>query len=545
MKKIYKILLGLIVITGVISCDDDDNFGFKDTEATFEIETPQSGTKIVIDSTNMNNVALTVSWEDVSSDSYSVEFALASTDFDEPVVGGVSSTTNISWTNGELNSFLLDELRLSDSSETGVDVRVKNAADEYSTVITLLVTPYIVTVSELYVNGTFNNLDPATALEMEMTEFNVFTATFDVMDGDEFNFIESNTSGEPVWQETEAGSGMLTKYGGVNLSGYGEGRYEVIVNLVSNTYTIEQITFPEQLFLVGAGVPAAGWNWDSPVEMTLTSEDIMEVTTDLVNDAFRFFTEDGVWESGLNYPYFISEGYTIDANFEDAMDGDNNFSFVGTPGLYKIIVNGVDLTITATEVVGNARIAVPGNHQGWSPPSAPQLEASGPTTTDYEGYVWLDGGHKFVGPDANGNFDWGNIDWGDDGSFSGLLLEDGETDCTASAGYYYVQVDTDALTYSETETNWGLIGSGTGSWDNDQDMTYDAGSGTWSITLDLTAEEIKFRANDNWDLNYGDSGADGSLELGGDNIAVPAAGNYTVTLDLSVPRAYIYTLTLN
>jgi hypothetical protein len=208
-------------------------------------------------------------------------------------------------------------------------------------------------------------------------------------------------------------------------------------------------------------------------------------------------------------------------------------------------VNGVDLTITATEVVGNARIAVPGNHQGWTPATAPQLEASSPTTTDYEGYVWLDGGHKFVGPDANGNFEWNNTDWGDDGSFSGLLLEDGETDCAASAGYYYVQVDTDALTYSETQTNWGLIGSATGSWDNDQDMIYDSSSGTWSITLDLTAEEIKFRANDVWDLNYGDDGVDGSLEAGGTNIAVATAGNYTVTLDLSVPRAYTYTLTLN
>ena len=76
-------------------------------------------------------------------------------------------------------------------------------------------------------------------------------------------------------------------------------------------------------------------------------------------------------------------------------------------------------------------------------------------------------------------------------------------------------------------------------------MTYDAASKTWTLTVDLTAEEIKFRANDGWDWNYGDTGADGSLENGGDNIPVPAAGNYTVVLDLSNPRAYTYTLTLN
>lgn len=545
MKNIYKILLGLVVVFGLASCDDDDNFVYDNPEASFTIETPQSGNKIVIDDTNMDNIALTMAWDGTNSESYSVEFAQNSTDFAEPSVGGVTNDKTISWTAGELNTFLLNTLRVNHSVESAIDVRVKDAEGEYSNVITLLVTPYVVTVDELYVNGTFNGFDPSTALTMTMVEFNVFTATIEIMDGDSFNLIEDNIAGETVWQQTDPDSGLLTKFGGVDFSGYTEGRYELNIDLVSMTYSIVELTFPEQLFLVGAGVPAAGWNWDSPVEMTLTSEDIMEVTTDLANDSFRFFTEDGVWESGLNYPYFISEGYTIGPNFEDAQDGDNNFRFVGNPGLYKIIVNGVDLTITATEVVGNARIVVPGNHQGWTPATAPQLEASSPTTTDYEGYVWLDGGHKFVGPDANGNFDWGNTDWGDDGSFSGLLLEDGETDCTASAGYYYIQVDTDALTYSETETNWGLIGSATGSWDNDQNMTYDASSSTWSITLDLTAEEIKFRANDNWDLNYGDDGVDGSLEAGGANIAVTTAGNYTVTLDLSVPRAYTYTLTLN
>jgi uncharacterized protein involved in high-affinity Fe2+ transport len=46
-----------------------------------------------------------------------------------------------------------------------------------------------------------------------------------------------------------------------------------------------------------------------------------------------------------------------------------------------------------------------------------------------------------------------------------------------------------------------------------------------------------------WDLNFGDTGANGSLEFNGDNIKVPSAGNYTITLDLSSPRNYKYTLT--
>jgi hypothetical protein len=199
-------------------------------------------------------------------------------------------------------------------------------------------------------------------------------------------------------------------------------------------------------------------------------------------------------------------------------------------------------------------IAVPGSHQGWDPSTAPLLSALEFGNTEYEGYVWLEGtdtnvdnGHKFVGPDSSGNFAWGNIDWGDDGTFTGVLVEDGESNITATiTGHYFVQADTDALTYSETLYNWGLIGSATpDNWDSDQDMTYDADSNTWTITLDLTAEHIKFRANDAWDWNYGDNDVDGSLENGGADIEITTGGNYTVVLDLSTPRAYTYTLTLN
>ena len=93
------------------------------------------------------------------------------------------------------------------------------------------------------------------------------------------------------------------------------------------------------------------------------------------------------------------------------------------------------------------KIAVPGNHQGWNPPTAPRLAASGFGETDYDGYVWLDGGYKFVGPDGSGNFNWGNTDWGDDGSFSGVLAETGESDCSATVGYYRVQANTTTRTW--------------------------------------------------------------------------------------------------
>lgn len=548
MKYIYKIFILTFFITGLVSCDKNENFSIEDPEASFLIEVPNSGAGLILDRTNPDNQGLLVSWDDSVNQgvSYTLEVAKTATDFVESFTTGTSNTNNLTWSVEELNTFLINTVRLPQAEASAIDVRVVASSGETSNIVTLTVTPFIIEVAELFVNGTFTSWDPAQGLAMDMTEFNKFYINADLVDGDEFNFIPSNTSDETVWQLVDAGSNEMTKFGGVNLSGYSAGNYDIFVDLNNNTVTLVEITFPEALFLVGAAVPDAGWGWASPVQMTLVDVDIFEVTTSFVNDAFRFFTVDGDWGSGLNYPHFIADGYTIDSNFEDALDGDNNFRFIGTPGVYKITVNGNDKTISAVEIVQSARLAVPGNHQGWDPPTAPQLEASSTSATDYEGYVWLDGGHKFVAPDGSGNFNWGNTDWGDDNSFTGLLLVDGEVNCNATtAGHYFIQVDTTSLTYTETMYQWGLIGDATGSWTADQDMTYDAGTGIWTITLDLVAGEIKFRANDDWPWNYGDIGADGSLEVGGDNIAISTAGNYTVILDLSTPRAYTYSITLN
>jgi hypothetical protein len=201
------------------------------------------------------------------------------------------------------------------------------------------------------------------------------------------------------------------------------------------------------------------------------------------------------------------------------------------------------------------QLAVPGNHQGWNPPTAPRIASSAYGKTDYEGYVWLDGEHKFVAPDASGVYDWNKgPDYGDDGTFTGKLVVDKEKNATATAGYYLVNADTDKLTYKETLTVWGVIGDATpGSWNTSTNMTYNKDTKVWTVKVDLVAGTnsdnkpiaFKFRANNAWDINYGDTGADGNLESGGDNIAVPSTGNYTITLDLSKPRAYKYTFTKN
>lgn len=212
----------------------------------------------------------------------------------------------------------------------------------------------------------------------------------------------------------------------------------------------------------------------------------------------------------------------------------------GTTGSLEQVSNTVTVFLT-TFSTDLPKIAVPGNHQGWNPPTAPKLASSAFGETDYEGFVWLDGEYKFLAPDASGAFDWGNTDYGDDGSFSGILVEQDESNCQAGAGYYLVKANTTALTYSTVQTNWSIIGAATpGGWDAGTALTYNAETKLWEGTMALSAGEFKFRANDAWTINYG--GDPAAMSQDGGNLSVDAGGTYLVKLDFTNPRLYTYEL---
>jgi len=201
---------------------------------------------------------------------------------------------------------------------------------------------------------------------------------------------------------------------------------------------------------------------------------------------------------------------------------------------YKVVIIYPDLF-----VAGNYQ-AASGYTADWSPKDGPRLYSM-KSDNKYEGYVYMaNAGNMFKFTDGP-NWD---VNWGDTGG--NLSLEPGGADISApAAGYYKMNVDINKLTYTVLNTTWGLIGSATsGAWSTEQKMAYDKVEKVWKVTLNLTVGEIKFRANDAWELNYGDTGDDGVLDAGGDNIKVVTAGNYTVKLFLEVP-GYTYSLTKN
>lgn len=110
----------------------------------------------------------------------------------------------------------------------------------------------------------------------------------------------------------------------------------------------------DALYLVGAGVPNAGWSWDTPEVISCSGTGVYSGNVFFTTEGdanFRFFTTATDWASGLNFPYFVDAGYTIDAVFEEAPDDDLNFKFIGTTGLYYLTVDTIGKTITVGEAM--------------------------------------------------------------------------------------------------------------------------------------------------------------------------------------------------
>ena len=177
---------------------------------------------------------------------------------------------------------------------------------------------------------------------------------------------------------------------------------------------------------------------------------------------------------------------------------------------------------TSLGVVGSA---TPG---GWGNENILDLPFYTTATTNvYVAYVTLRNGEiKF-----RNNNDWSE-NWGDDGA-DGTLDSYG-ANIAVSAGTYKIEVNFSSMTYTMEEYSWGIVGSATtNGWDGpDMMLHYNSFQDDWRAVVTLGDGEVKFRFNNDWGVNYGDDGADGTMEANGANIAV-SAGHYLVTMNLN------------
>lgn len=225
----------------------------------------------------------------------------------------------------------------------------------------------------------------------------------------------------------------------------------------------------------------------------------------------------------------ITAGTTKDLEFRVV-------AFQGTNVIPSVISNVINLSVSTYNPL--VYLWLPGDYQGWSPDAAPQVGAT-PNMNDYEGYANVPTGGSYEFKMTNAP-DWNHVAYG--GSAGVLNTSGGNLVWPGGAGYYFVKANPITLTWSAVKTDWGIIGDATpGGWDNSTPMVYDAANKVWVInSVALTANSMKFRANNKWDLNLGGNLA--GLNYGGDNISVSSAGNYKIVLDLSHPLNYTATI---
>lgn len=128
-------------------------------------------------------------------------------------------------------------------------------------------------------------------------------------------------------------------------------------------------------------------------------------------------------------------------------------------------------------------------------------------------------------------------------SVSGVLAQQSEAIANLTSGDYTLIIDaedTNGNTAADTTeftviTSLGIIGDATpGGWGTDTNMTSTADDpDVLTITLTLGTGEVKFRANDDWAINWGGPGLTGTGVRDGSNIAIASAGSYKATFNIS------------
>jgi hypothetical protein len=240
---------------------------------------------------------------------------------------------------------------------------------------------------------------------------------------------------------------------------------------------------------------------------------------------------EGEWKIRKDNDWAVNYGSSDGVNLVDG--GDN---IATTAGTYKITFDEINLTYKIeTYSWGLVGSATP---NGWDGPDFP-LDYDSCSDT-WRAVVKLNDGEWKI----RQNNDWA-VNLGSDGADGNLQAGGGNIPVTL--GYYQIIVDFNNSTYTIEKTIiYGVVGSGYNDWGATPDFPFTPDYCNEGIyyanNVTILDGEIKFRVNNDWAVNYGDTGLDGILEDGGDNIP-SVAGQYDIMLDFSNPSVPTYTMT--
>ena len=322
-------------------------------------------------------------------------------------------------------------------------------------------------------------------------------------------------------------------------------KIRITLNMMEYSYTIEPVNIAEAYYLIGG---PGEWNAESAKTMVFSHSD-----KDVFSDPVFTYTFEG---SGSEMWFAFGDGEAIDAvaqgtwnklfgttgestdlsgSFDNRynLDGDHSFCVDGKAKFYRFQVNMAQKTYTITPLNFAEYIWEAGVNNEWGAIEQPLYCADGNGT--YVGFFYAQdadwsggmGAFKFTG--AFNNWDNGNYGAGTSTDEGGTLINDGSSgNLLATPGFYRAEVNLADMTYKLTSIkSIGIIGPAqAGGWDTDTDMTYNLETRAWEATIELAADEIKFRANDDWGINWG--GTADNLTQDGPNIKIDEAGTYFI-----------------
>lgn len=270
-----------------------------------------------------------------------------------------------------------------------------------------------------------------------------------------------------------------------------------------------------------------GWTPSKGLMMTDKGNGIYTatITTKYDKNWFKFYgatgftTDDNNWDLVNKYQYGCQVSDDA-ATFNMLEWKDVKTPTIAGAGTWIVTLDMINCTYTISKPI----LYMAGDANGWN-----QIDyLASEDGSSFTGFMYLNQkGFKFCS----------EPNW--DGTNYGATFFSKEGDniiMTEEAGYYKVDVDLSAKTYTLTPINYiGIVGSASpNGWDTDEKMTYvpynteTKEPGYWEVKdIILTSGVIKFRADGDWAINWG--GTPDALTQGGADMNVEE-GTYDIKL---------------
>ncbi|WP_454960862.1 SusE domain-containing protein [Capnocytophaga leadbetteri] len=306
MKNILKTAAICASLVWLVGCEKDEEKATMNANA--RVESNISASTLVLDKTQSNTTALTVSWETKDlgvqlAPVYTVEFENIATGKIKPLSAERSPFT---LTVKELNEYLVG-LGLKTGVATDVRVLVRAALSDQRSLVatkTLKVTPYFdeIKASEWGVVGsaTPNGWNGPDIKMWNSTDGNL--VAYATLSAGEIKFRKNND-----WGVNLGGSNGTLSSGGSNIA-VTAGTYKITINVSKNTYAIETYSWG----IIGAG--ARGWGDNDDVAMTYEGSTNSWVVKNIALD--------GEIKFRLNHSWGTNFGADSTDNPAAALEGD-------------------------------------------------------------------------------------------------------------------------------------------------------------------------------------------------------------------------------